>query len=122
MFLTAKDLRVGNYVNYDNTTHVIKEIHQKEVIHFWVNGGTEDIVSKYTGILSIPLTPREIERFGFNKNLNHYLNNDGYCIEEDGDDFWLCQSGSKVIRIAAIEFVHELQNLYYEVKKKELIY
>lgn len=129
MFLTPKDLRVGNYVNYENTTHVIDEIHTERVIHHWINYGGDGYVTHYTQILMIPISIKEIENLGFildddrvKNNPDLYFDDRGYCIEVDGDSFWLCKHNDEndVQRIVSIDYVHDLQNLYYDLTKREL--
>jgi hypothetical protein len=135
MNLTPNNLRVGNYVNYENTTHVIDEIHQEKVIHHWIKSSHDGYVTKYSQILMIPISIKEIINVGFildadriKLNSNLYFDNNGYCIDITNDIFWLCQhlqylkKDDEIIKIARIEYLHELQNLYYDLTKHELKY
>lgn len=130
MNLRPQELRVGNYVNYENTTHVISELHAEKVIHFWINYGGDGYVTKYDQILPIPINVHEVEKLGFNEDFNRlkncegYFDERGYYIENDADTFWLCQyiDEDYGVRIATIEFVHDLQNLYFAITKFELEY
>lgn len=131
MFLTSKDLRVGNYINYECTTHVVSEIHSEKIIHYWINSGHDGYVTNYKQILSIPITIEEITKFGFHEDKSGvYSNDNGYAIVDDGEFFWLCRmsrknkikDSDKLEYIATFDFVHELQNLYFHVAKKELKY
>jgi hypothetical protein len=128
MNLTPNSLRVGNYVNYENTTHVIDEIHQEKVIHHWIKSGHDGYVTKYSQILMIPISIKEIEHLGFILDGDLYFDNNGYCIDVSNDIFWLCQhiqylkKDDEIIKIARIDYLHELQNLYYDLTKRELKY
>jgi hypothetical protein len=128
MFLRPQDLRIGNYINYENTTHIVTELHQEKLIHNWINYAGDAYVTKYTQILSIPLSVKEIENLGFQedfdriKHVDGYFDNQGHFIEVDGDAFWLCRHNDEndYVRIAPMDFVHELQNLYFDLTKNEL--
>lgn len=128
MELTPKDLRVGNYINFDNTTHVVDEIHKDKLIHHWIdlNGKRSGIVkSNYHLILSLPITSKEIEKLGFNfeENSDLYVDDNGYCIKDDAGNYWLCEHRDEdVVRIVRVDFVHELQNTYFDLTKIELNY
>lgn len=130
LLLTAKDLRIGNYINYECTTHVVAEIHREKIIHYWINSGHDGYVTNYKQILSIPLTEKEVIRLGFNedfdliKGVDGYYDDNGYCVILDLDnEVWFCQNNNGTIfKIATIDFVHELQNIYFYITKKELKY
>jgi hypothetical protein len=133
MNLTAQDLRVGNYVNYECTTHVIDEIHKDRILHHWLNEKNDNpdvYICGYNEILSIPLSKREIEKLGFVLDEEHmgespmYFDEKGFCIEDDAGDYWLCQHRDEddFNRIARVDFVHELQNQYFSINKLELTY
>jgi hypothetical protein len=128
MILTPQNLRIGNYINYENTTHVVSELHQEKIIHHWIKHNGDGYVTRYDQILSIPLSVREIENLGFQedlnriKNMNGFYDDFGYFIEHDGDAFWFCRHNDEddFVRLVPVEFVHDLQNLYYLFTKKEL--
>ncbi len=130
MILRPQDLRVGNYINYENTTHVVTELHAEKLIHVWYEIRHEGYVTRYDQVCPIPINVHEVERLGFVEDLDRlkytegYYDNMGYFIENDADTFWLCQhlDEDDSIRIATFEFVHELQNLYFDITKRELVY
>lgn len=130
MFLKPQDLRIGNYINYENTTHVVTELHEDKIIHHWIKHGGDGYVTRYNQILSIPLSIREIENLGFQedferiRDMEGYYDNNGYFIEHDGDAFWFCRhlDEDDYVRLVPVDFVHELQNLYYLFTKKELTF
>jgi hypothetical protein len=131
MFLTPQDLRIGNYINYEMTIHVVDEIHQDKLIHHWVNANSDGYVTRYNQILSIPLTAREIEDLGFIedfkriRNTEGYFDNQGYFLEDNGSmGFRLNRHDDEdcYTFITHVEFVHELQNIYFDLTKRLLTY
>lgn len=123
MFLKPQDLRIGNYINYECTTHVVAELHEDKLIHHWWNFAADGYVTKYNQILSIPLTGIELEKLGFEEKENGYFADSNFFLAEIHEDFWLCELiDDKVVRYAQVDFVHELQNLYYFFTKQELKY
>jgi len=123
MFLKPQDLRIGNYINYEFTTHVVAELHEDKLVHHWWNYVSEGYVTKYSLILSIPLTHNELEKLGFSKEENGYFADSNFFLTEINQEFWLCELiDDKLIYYSKIDFVHELQNIYYFFTKKELKY
>jgi hypothetical protein len=124
MFLKPQDLRIGNYINYEFTTHVVAELHEDKLIHHWRNSMVDGYVTKYYQILSIPLTHTELEKLGFEEKEKGYFRDSNFFLAEIGEDFWLCEliEGNKVVRFAKVDFVHELQNMFYFFTKQELKY
>jgi hypothetical protein len=126
MFLTPHDLRVGNYINYENTTHVVAEIHQEKIIHYWLNSGGDGYVTSYKQILSIPISTHEIEKFGYNENEDDsalFEHHSGFSLLHVGDDFILTKKiDGKLISLHTVDFVHELQNLIFLLTKEKLTY
>ena len=124
MFLKPQDLRIGNYINYECTTHVVAELHEDKLIHHWWNFVSDGYVTRYNQILSIPLTRTELERLGFEEKEEGYFADSNFFLAEIGEDFWFCEmkGENKVVRYAKVDFVHELQNIYYFFTKQELNY
>lgn len=128
MFLTSKDLRIGNYINYESTTHVVLELQANKLIHYWLGYEGEGYVTTYNQILAIPLSKKELENLGFSEdreNENIYrIETSSFYIEESDGEFYLCQDkpkGNKV-SICPIYLVHEFQNLFFDLTRIELKY
>lgn len=130
MFLKPQDLTIGNYINYEQTTHIVVELHKDKLIHHWIKHSNDEYVTRYDQILSIPLTHSELENLGFNEDDVFLENRKGYFADTDifvekvGEDYWLSEfvNEYEVIRYVKIDFVHELQNMYYYHTKKEVKY
>ena len=85
----------------------------------------------------IPITPEWIERFGFRcengygflsslEKIPHYKR-DGVLIVFSGSSYDYCRddiydggTGTMLMDVKEIKYVHRLQNLYFELKDKEL--
>jgi hypothetical protein len=128
MFLTPQELRIGNYINYENTTHIVTELHKEKIIHHWLNYADEGYVTSYSQILSIPLSVREIESLGFLPGVDdrydnrYFYDNKGYVIDHNNDTFWFCRAKGEhhLDKIAEVDFVHQFQNLYFDITRREL--
>jgi len=143
--MNKSDLQIGNYVNYEQTTHVLSELHSDKVIHYW-NGGTNSDVylTGYDQIKPIEISENELLRFGF----EHSKKNVSFNMGGELFDYWekmYGEVGEFGIRPAFIIWtdkkmtffslkgilkttdrkynsVHELQQLYKLYTNEELKY
>lgn len=128
MFLTKKDLRIGNYINYECTTHVVSELHENKLIHHWLGYEGEGYVTTYDHILSIPVSKKELEKFGFVEDVEnekiYRIESSTLFIEEKKGEFFLCKidENNITIVISSLDLVHEFQNLFFDLTKIELKY
>jgi hypothetical protein len=107
--MKPNELRIGNYVLQDN-----------EII----SGITSNSIHKFDLELiklePIPLTKEWFNRFGYyNENRPNHFEKDEYTI--DSHTFWDCNGmfidDKNGVRV---KYVHQIQNLYYALKGKEL--
>jgi len=129
MHLTAKDLRIGNYINYESTTHVVSEIKFDKLVHYWLSYKNDGYVTTYESILPIPLSKRELECLGFIEDSEddkvYRIENSKFYVEEyKEEDYYLCYNNSKGVKmvITPISLVHEFQNIFFDLTKIELEY
>ena len=108
--MEANELRIGNWVDLDKEEIAI----DLEYFYWEIEGN---------GVLEctepIPLTEDWLLKFGFEKKYNEYYLGDIIICEEINDfkfgyDFYE--------DILELKHVHQLQNLYYALTEKELIY
>ena len=124
------ELRIGNLVTHDDYTSesfIVEDI-RKEALHGYVihtKGGKN---SHWTNAISlikgIPLTEERLEEFGFFPGFDR---NKGYWVD---DNFHYkkgtlykpgIKSGTRLmIPSKKLEYVHQLQNLYFTARGKEL--
>lgn len=150
--MKASELRIGNYVYYEHTTHIVSGVHENKVYSWWVKDGEPvieykakdisgtqvenpymDVVSQYK---PIPLTEEWLLRFGFvnidkgNNNFITYTDSEhNYYLQIDvrrKDGKYLILDNSfddlRAFSMIDIEYVHQLQNIYYCLTGEELNY
>ena len=105
--MKANELRLGNLVLFENRAVIVSAINSED-------GNELDMYS------AIPLTEEWLLKFGFVKSDNY--GNDEYRINGYSyfrGSFYIsdCDECGESVEI---DFVHELQNLYFALTKKEL--
>lgn len=125
--MRKKELMVGNYVNQKNTLHQVLEIKENEVICKWIFEKSNIMIDDYyyRDIKPIPLTEEWLLKLGFefiNQNWplkikDPYIWKTNITLFADGH-YYLTIDGKKISY--KIEYVHQLQNLYFALTQKEL--
>jgi hypothetical protein len=142
--METNELRIGNYVYYEHTTHVVSGVHGNIVYSWWVkdgkpvieyeakdSSGTQvenpymDVVSQYE---PIPLTEEWLEKLGLTKSTldNDFEPNEpkwyswikgAFNLEiQENSEIWF-EVYSHYIHV---KWVHQLQNLYFALTGEEL--
>jgi len=116
--METTELRIGNYINIDNPT-------KTQVSIFKIEKGVQ--IDCLSDVLHspIPLTKEWLLKFGFEKSktftgLDSMKKSDFHIVQSVNRsryDFMII--GSSVV-LVTIEYVHELQNIYFDLKKEEL--
>jgi hypothetical protein len=107
--MKATDLRIGNYIDSELTDY--SELRQ-EVLCDFANG--------YTHLKPIPLTEEWLVKFGYNNN-TVYLRDLKVTATEDNDPiYYLADEYDNGVGCNDIQYVHQLQNLYFALTGKEL--
>jgi len=129
--MKASELRIGNFLKWEDETHdIIKVIGINE------SKTTNDFLITYKELLSetkgqvysfefipIPLTEDWLLKFGFEKRDGEIPENidfvfKGFWIEQQSDvDDFICLNTEPFV---SVEYVHQLQNLYYALTGEEL--
>ena len=127
--MEVQELRIGNLVNHEQTTHVIKSIGGSRVSSVWIRGTDKDVYnSSIKHIKPIPLTAEWLVRFGFERK-DKIVNEDVYIKGSLGifPDYNIvvyyvetCKDGSHTIPIV-LKHVHQLQNFYFALTGEELV-
>lgn len=115
--MKATELRIGNYVWDDYSGEmIVSEIDSKGWVSLRKNLNLPEGAFKAGTIESIPLTEEWLLKFGFESLLNGagYVKK-GTEIGYNHNGFYIITSGLK------IEYVHQLQNLYFALTGTELI-
>lgn len=149
--MKASDLRIGNYVYYEHTTHIVSGVHGNKVYSWWVKDGEPvieyeakdisgtqvenpymDVVTQYE---PIPLTDEWFIKWGFFKDGEYWsrsIVDYNYCFryrdwaknwafyQEFTDSSDTKDDGVKYVISFDIEFVHQIQNLWFALLHKEI--
>lgn len=117
----ANELRIGNWViNSHNEYQQVFKINDEQFkIH--------KISTTVVNCSPIPLTPEIMESLGFepffesNKQYHYKLEDVSFCFNKNKPELGWWLVGTK-IKWVTVHYVHEIQNLYKSLKKKELIF
>ena len=120
--ITANELRIGNWLEFDNYIQPSKfiQVGRRFFSSASIDGTEENFrVSEYYH--PIPLTEELLLKCGFyhNEKIEYRLHCPEFPITIDIDDFGIQISDSW--EFGSIQYLHELQNLYYALTKTELI-
>jgi hypothetical protein len=130
--IKSNELRIGNYVDYERTTHVVTRLLAHHVSHDWYKSIGEDAYdTSYDSINPIPLTPELLEKCGFvekdgSDNVHSIFSLNDFHLDFD----WRRRqyyspmeenNGEWVTYGSSIKYLHQLQNLYFALTNKELI-
>ena len=130
MKITKNELRLGNILDFEGETCVVREIDSSGVVVLFNNSEEEWIdLFQFSGI---PLTEEWLLKFGF--KYGEFLN-DFFINEIDGaNNLWiknqlgikwgvslnLFHDDLKPIFLKDIKYVHQLQNLFFSLCGEEL--
>lgn len=125
--MKSNELRIGNFVIFEQTTHIITEIGSDVCRSVWHRKNPGEIyIHTYDEIKPIPLTDIILERSGFEYDndtkkftLLFSLTKYDFCFEINTHDneFYYFIDGRKLW----FEYVHQLQNLFFCLTGEELI-
>jgi hypothetical protein len=114
--MEAKELRIGNYVCVtEKHTLKVKIINDEDEIMSTVSDNSPYITTaSLLAFKPIPLTEEWLLKFGFENPLSSiFLNKSGWIISYEQHSFrW---------QTTPLEYVHQLQNLYFALTNEELI-
>ena len=116
--MKANELRIGNFVYFDKT---ITHLNCGDLLQI----AFEKIINPKATIKPIPLTEQWLKDFEFEQRgkRNFYVNRPMGLIKMDkGWGICMIDSGNVLFHtFSCIDYVHQLQNLYFELTGKELI-
>jgi hypothetical protein len=120
--MTANELRIGNWVYWNGPSSkekaLIYSITKDEIIFYCGDSG---LIEEIEGI---PLTPKRLLKLGFiefeDKTFIHdsLRYSDKFKLREDGVLVYVTSE----VYITDLKYVHQLQNLFFELTRKELTY
>ena len=136
--MKSTDLRIGNYVYYEHTTHIVSGIHGNKVYSWWVKDGEPvieyeakdisgtQVENPYIDVIShyepIPLTEEWLLKFEFKQYETIGIKTHNYIkgnFKFNSAVLWVAEY--KGVHIEnKILYVHQLQNLYFALIGEEL--
>jgi hypothetical protein len=131
--MTANELRIGNLVWDDYSGEMIVSSIGEETVNLKKRGGLPEGRYILKTLQSIPLTEEWLVKFGFRPEKNYYYPNpqDVWLVRDNliitkvlfGDtkyEFHYQSYEPAVYLATKLEYVHQLQNLYFALTGEEL--
>ena len=124
--MKANELRIGNWVDYEKTTHIITAIDSGNYGRSrWIkqSASEPDYEHTFKEIEPIPLTPEILEKAGFYyQELSEglYFNEMFGYIENGKEGFIMADDMGENSLHYEIKYLHQLQNLYFALTGEEL--
>jgi len=112
--IDARELRINNLVEYLGETKKVLGFDDETV--YLKNTVSVFYIELYE-IYPIPLTEEWLLKFGFLKTNGYGFKMFGNWLQKEDDVYWYNVNGNFV----EIKHVHQLQNLYFALTKKELV-
>ncbi len=132
--MKLNELRIGNYIDYERTTHVVTGIKNNIIWSRWIkqSDDEDDYFDDEDNHQPIPLTPEILEKAGFGVPVDLSLNSTASTLSKiigefnisclfDFDGAIQVEIGDNAGSIAVIiNFVHQFQNIVYYLTGEEL--
>lgn len=143
--MKANQLRIGNYLNFEQTTHIVSGVLENgETNSYWVNKGLKDSFYEYSAPMDhykpIPLNEDWLLKLGFKKVIYKTVHPDWcneICYELEHKEFFISylddfsmglyvqktthQNDLSIVpSLENMKYVHQLQNLYFALTGEEL--
>ena len=130
----VSEVRIGNFLLFDFPSRGKVQYRSERINNdfdgFRVIATINDV--QIEKVYGIPLTGSWLTKFGFEKIDRHFQHNwiirlnktgEHYSIQFFEEKFWLSKSeyDAWCYVIRDVEYVHELQNLYYDLTGEELV-
>jgi len=131
--IDKRELRIGNYVFYELTFHVITGIMEHTIMHAWMAGGSGPIGAGYytteEELEPIPLDEDWLIRLGFTKKgedkwqwVSAFCKDTNISIILDNGQFYILFDTLDPMcpREEPVHTVHNLQNIFIDIDNKYL--
>lgn len=130
----VSEVRIGNFLLFDFPNRGKVQYRSERINNdfdgFRATATINDV--QIEKVYGIPLTDSWLTKFGFEKIDRHFQHNwiirlnktgEHYSIQFSEEKFWLSNSeyDAWCYVIRDVEYVHELQNLYYDLTGEELV-
>ncbi len=115
--MKASELRIGNLINLTKDNFTTFKIYQLDAFDIYKLSESECV-----DIRPIPLTEEWLIKFGFKDEgaTKDLLFDYETCLERNGKNLYIAGYGA--IYRKKIEYIHQLQNIYFALTEEELTY
>lgn len=125
--IAANELRIGNWVSGNFPNMIVQQINKYSVECYMPESESDDFCFELEELHPIPLTPEILEKAGFDKDMrmDKYFGEDIFWMElyyVNGSLYfgsWI-DSGFNKLSMKPIQYIHQLQNLYWCLTGEEL--
>lgn len=123
--MKATELRIGNRIIYEATTHIVTAIgviYPEDVVSVWENDKETPYRHKEDEIDPIPLTEEWLLKFGAVKTFDNWqftISVGAITLHFRRNNEWYSELGGIYLG-SKIKYVHQLQNLYFALTGNEL--
>lgn len=125
--ITARELRIGSTVQHTNNsgTYTGKVIEcLRNGVNVCVDGQIGEWFFRHEELQGVVISPKLFKWFGFELVSGCYwtLNGLSFCHEDNDPGYWEASTGVGIYPVdcPSIQFVHELQNMFYVMRGQEL--
>jgi hypothetical protein len=129
--MKAEDLRVGNYINYEQTTHELVSLNKDYCSSIWLRDKNKIKLltnHSYKSIKPIPLTEQWLIDFGYEYSEGREIESsgfeewykDGVFLGNYNNEHYIIEMFDQYGINTPIKHVHQLQNIHYFSTNKEL--
>lgn len=122
--IKATELRIGNYITYQGEQITVEGVSVSGYLYHSKGQFDGSIGSAYVPFKPIPLTEEWLVKFGFEKTRDYNLSTKPkmykifkLSLRLMANEYTFCYENS----FRKIEYVHQLQNLYFALTGEELI-
>lgn len=116
----TKELMLGNYVTYLDTPMYVTGIFS-DTAYLNFEGNEGDVFEiEEESLAGVPITEELLEKCGFRKGEYYWFGPDETEVALVGSVALMDFMGDGDWRVTDIQFLHELQNAYYMLTKKQL--
>jgi hypothetical protein len=124
--MKANELRIGNLVDLGNRIAKVTEIYPLACMVADLEQ-TQDTLESYERVTGIPLTEELLLKFGCQRTRGGWFISADYFLYNPLTEFNIPSSkyyglmfNDKYVTTRAVQYVHQLQNLYFALTGKEL--
>lgn len=122
--IKTNELMIGNWVLYEDKPIEVASITDNSICFFENKIGVRKVIlCKPNEIDPIPITEKLLVKCGFDKHENWHSNDEKYFTNIEDDEIMYYEDVDSYLLVGSgvyVNFLHELQNAYFMLTKKQL--